>query len=821
MYLAAFLFPVLIVAGIYIAGGVWPFGEECFLKTDMYHQYAPFFSEFRHKLRTGGSLLYSYDVGLGVNFLAVIAYYLASPMNLFVALCPENHVIEFMNILMIVKLGLTSLSFTYYLRKHFGREDAGFSFFGMTYALSGYMCAYYWNLMWLSVIMLFPLVILSLEILVRKGRVFPYAVLLGLSIWTNYYISIMVCLFLVIWYIALCVLYLPKNGKEFLIRSSKFAAGSIAAGLFAGILLIPAWFALGLSASATSTFPTTVKEYFPVIDVLARMLPAVTTEQALEHWPNIYAGTFALLLIPLYLVNERISVREKSVYLFVVLLLIGSFSYNFLEYIWHGLHFPNSLPAREAFAFDFLVIFMCARVYTLRRAVTASQAGAALLSAFIFLLYVQKDADSKYFPVYTFWLSLLLVALYALGILLYKNRKLPERGAVLFLMAVLLCDLTVNSAVTSFTTCSRTYYVKDNEDIRELYRETEDLREDGDLYRFERITRRTKDDGAWLNYPSVSLFSSTADAGLSDFFKKVGCEASTNAYSITGSTPLIDSLLNIRYGFYSGELPLSLGKKLIDVTETTCLYENVNHTSLGFMIPKTFTMPWIFEFDNPVLVQNSLCDVLGVPQVMEEITIGAMEPDKSYSIYVPTDGEYYVYVGNTSVKKATVTTDGTKKEYSNLDRKYLIELGELLQDDYVKITPDNDEKDMKLKLYRVNYDALAEFAAVLREEPLNITKISDTRIRGTVTSEADNRELFISLPYDEGWTCTVDGRETPIHEGFGEAFMGIPVRKGTHEICLTYVPKGLREGIFATLAGVMLMGLLFLADRKNKKDFRA
>ena len=168
-----------------------------------------------------------------------------------------------------------------------------------------------------------------------------------------------------------------------------------------------------------------------------------------------------------------------------------------------------------------------------------------------------------------------------------------------------------------------------------------------------------------------------------------------------------------------------------------------------------------------------------------------------------------------------MTSDGAKKEYSNLDRKYLIELGELFQDDYVKITPENDEKDMKLKLYRVNYDALSEFAAVLREEPLCITEKSDTRIRGTVTSEADNRELFISLPYDEGWTCTVDGRETPIHEGFGEAFMGIPVRKGTHEICLTYTPKGLREGIFATLAGLMLMALLFLADRKNKKDFRA
>ena len=77
----AFLVPVVIMIVIFIQRGIFPFGEECYLRTDLYHQYAPFFSEFQHKLRTGGSLLYSWDVGLGVNFSALYAYYLASPFN--------------------------------------------------------------------------------------------------------------------------------------------------------------------------------------------------------------------------------------------------------------------------------------------------------------------------------------------------------------------------------------------------------------------------------------------------------------------------------------------------------------------------------------------------------------------------------------------------------------------------------------------------------------------------------------------------------------------------------------------------------------------
>ena len=79
--IAAFVIPMVIMLLIFVQRGIFPFGEETFLRTDMYHQYAPFFSEFQYKLTHGGSLLYSWDVGMGVNFSALYAYYLASPFN--------------------------------------------------------------------------------------------------------------------------------------------------------------------------------------------------------------------------------------------------------------------------------------------------------------------------------------------------------------------------------------------------------------------------------------------------------------------------------------------------------------------------------------------------------------------------------------------------------------------------------------------------------------------------------------------------------------------------------------------------------------------
>ena len=133
----AFFVPVVIMILIFIQRGIFPFGDQSFLRTDMYHQYAPFFSEFRHKLQNGGSLLYSWDIGMGVNFTALYAYYLASPMNWLLILCPKAYVIEFMTYMIVLKTGLCGLTFAWYLKKKCRTNSAGVGLFGIFYALSG------------------------------------------------------------------------------------------------------------------------------------------------------------------------------------------------------------------------------------------------------------------------------------------------------------------------------------------------------------------------------------------------------------------------------------------------------------------------------------------------------------------------------------------------------------------------------------------------------------------------------------------------------------------------------------------------------------
>lgn len=205
---AAFMF-----AG-FIAIGVWPFGDGTVLIIDSLHQYLPFYTDFHEKLVHRSSLLYSFSAGLGYNFWATYAYYLASPTNFLIALVPKANVCDFMDYSILVKVALCGGIFTWYLYRRRRRSGLFPVAFGTMYALSFYMIGYYFNLMWLDSIAMLPLIMKGIEQICgigddgrmddsSDGRLYGLALFYGL--WCNYYIGFMLCLFSVLYYIVCLV----------------------------------------------------------------------------------------------------------------------------------------------------------------------------------------------------------------------------------------------------------------------------------------------------------------------------------------------------------------------------------------------------------------------------------------------------------------------------------------------------------------------------------------------------------------------------------------------------------------------------------------
>ena len=812
--LAAFFVPVLVLVVIFAQRGIFPFGEECFLRTDMYHQYAPFFSEFQYKLTHGGSLLYSWDIGMGVNFSALYAYYLASPMNWLVALCPRQFLIEFMTVLIVIKTGLSGLFFTWYLRKHTGTREFGSCFFGIFYALSGYMAAYSWNIMWLDCILLFPVILFGLERLVKEKKGMVYCIALGLSILSNYYISIMICIFMVIYAAVLVILYPPKKGKEFAATAGRFTLYSLLAGGLAAVVLLPEIYALQATASGNFDFPKTVSSYFSIFDMIARHMGNVQTEIGLDHWPNIYCGVAVLMLLLLYLGNKNIKIKEKAVYFSLLLFFYASFSVNVLNFIWHGFHYPNSLPCRQSFIYIALVLVMCYKAYLELKNTPWKHIVMAFWGAAAFVILAEKLVDNEeQFHFAVFYAAILFLALYTGCIYLYHSRKWCRDGVLLAVLGLVFCESAVNMAVTSIPTTSRTAYVKDNEDTMLLA----DSIRSSVFYRIEKGESRTKNDGAWMNFPSASLFSSVASAAMSDFFKSVGCESSTNAYSVKGSTPFIDALFAARYGIYPDQQPADSLKEQIGRQGSMWLYENKHTLPVGFVMPQDMETNWVLDSGNPANVQNDLSSVLGVSNLL--VPAEGVSEGKKLTFTADASGDYYVYVTNKKVEEVSAEIGERSLSFDNVDRGYFLELGYLPKGQEVILQSQTDGNPaMQAEIWRFDPEAMEEIYQCLSKSPLELSSWTDTGLAGSINTP-EGGTMFTSIPYDKGWKIWVDGTAVSGRPVF-DAFLGVDLEPGEHKIRLSYEPQGLKTG--AVITGVSAAAVAALAVcgwMKNKKKF--
>lgn len=812
--LAAFFVPVLVLVVIFAQRGIFPFGEECFLRTDMYHQYAPFFSEFQYKLTHGGSLLYSWDIGMGVNFSALYAYYLASPMNWLVALCPRQFLIEFMTVLIVIKTGLSGLFFTWYLRKHTGTREFGSCFFGIFYALSGYMAAYSWNIMWLDCILLFPVILFGLERLVKEKKGMVYCIALGLSILSNYYISIMICIFMVIYAAVLVILYPLKKGKEFAATAGRFTLYSLLAGGLAAVVLLPEIYALQATASGNFDFPKTVSSYFSIFDMIARHIGNVQTEIGLDHWPNIYCGVAVLMLLLLYLGNKNIKIKEKAVYFSLLLFFYASFSVNVLNFIWHGFHYPNSLPCRQSFIYIALVLVMCYKAYLELKNTPWKHIVMAFWGAAAFVILAEKLVDNEeQFHFAVFYAAILFLALYTGCIYLYHSRKWCRDGVLLAVLGLVFCESAVNMAVTSIPTTSRTAYVKDNEDTMLLA----DSIRSSVFYRIEKGESRTKNDGAWMNFPSASLFSSVASAAMSDFFKSVGCESSTNAYSVKGSTPFIDALFATRYGIYPDQQPADGLKEQIGRQGSMWFYENKYTLPVGFVMPQDMETNWVLDSGNPANVQNDLSSVLGVSNLL--VPAEGVSEGKKLTFTADASGDYYVYVTNKKVEEVSAEIGERSLSFDNVDRGYFLELGYLPKGQEVILQSKTDGNPaMQAEIWRFDPEAMEEVYQCLSKSPLELSSWTDTGLAGSINTP-EGGTMFTSIPYDKGWKIWVDGTAVSGRPVF-DAFLGVDLEPGEHKIRLSYEPQGLKTG--AVITGVSAAAVAALAVcgwMKNKKKF--
>ncbi len=380
----SFVIPCFVVLISFIIRGIEPFGGRTLCSMDGFSQYYPMLMNMTEALKNG-EVFYSFNGALGFNLWAQSAYYTNSPLWLLVYMVPHQWQIEAIHFLILVKIGLAGLFFCKFLiKKHDNITEEKTQLFTLAlstaWALSGYMTAFINQLMWTDVIVLLPLVITGIEELVKSKRLTLYTAALFLSIWTCFYLSFMVCIFSVLYFFFLLFKNRMANKERFFL-CLRFGTGSLTAGAMAAVSLIPVAKALSLTLASEAGFNEAVEIKYTLGALLMRFLPF--QEISLEYGePNLYCTVTAAVIGLFYFLFAKAPKREKLLYLGFATFMFVSMCTNIGEYLWHGLHFPNQLPARQSFLVIFLMLTVAAEgVHRL----DFRKGAAAFLSAVIIL----------------------------------------------------------------------------------------------------------------------------------------------------------------------------------------------------------------------------------------------------------------------------------------------------------------------------------------------------------------------------------------------------------------------------------------------------
>lgn len=813
----SFLLPFLSMLAIFLGNGIFPFGDESFMHSDMYHQYVPFLTEFVRKVRGGESLFYSWNIGMGSNYLALYIYYTASPLNWLMLLLPEKYLIEFMSYMVVFKIGLCGFTFAWYLKSRFRTNDICILFFSVFYAMSGFVAAYNWNVMWMDCLVLAPLILLGLEKLVLKKKGGLYCITLALSILSNYYISIMICIFLCLYFLILLPeVSAEENGSAWKMRLQafgRFALYSLLAGGMACVLLLPELAALNFTEFSDFNFPKKVSYYFSFLDVIARHATGVETETGLDHWPNIFCSSAVFFLVPLYALNREIPVRKKVGRFALCAFLIVSFSVNTLNFIWHGFNYPDSLPCRQSFLYIFLVLVMGFEAVHHLDGFSVKELFLCIGFGLFFLLLAEKLVEDDAFTTGTFLLSAVFVCIY--GLLLYMAKSRCQNPDVMRILAVLALgavtfEATYNMAFTSVSTTSRSKYLEDipaYEAITARTRET-----DPGFYRFEKTSRVTKNDGALAGYPTASLFSSTANAYVEDWYDRMGMSESKVFYCFDGQTPLSLALLNVHYIFSRSGQEDPVLYEQIDEQDGVYLYRCRETLPAGFILQDSWNLS-SKELEpvseTPFDLQNSMAASLNIPgELFENIPVSQYDNCAEFTANV--SGHYYAYSSNKKVDTVKMESENLEKTFKKVKYDYILDLGYHEAGDFITLT--NDGKDaLELTVCLLRYDVLEQALDTLGQQPFFTDSWDSTHLNGHVTVSAPGK-LLLSVAYEPGWTLKIDGIKTDITP-YDSMFIAADLSAGEHTVELTFFPEGLREGIVLSL--LSLCAFILLQNRKR------
>ncbi|RPJ44251.1 MAG: hypothetical protein EHM21_10425, partial [Chloroflexi bacterium] len=725
----------------------------------------------------------------------------------------------------------------YYLRQSQRGSGIELVIFSTPYALMGYVLVFSHNIMWLDGVIFLPLIALGIEKLVREGRFGLYWAALALMLAANYYIGFMLCIFSALYFAAQSALCFERGQARVLLRRlGLFSAASLLSAGSAAFLLLPTYFGLSTGKMIFSRASFDLVPKFNPLDLLPKLLPG-SYDMTFSNLPTLYCGILMVLLAGLFFFSPAAARRQKIVSAGLLAVLLVSLFLSGLDLLWHGFALPTGFHYRYVFLLVFLVIQLAHQAFRgLGQISLRALAGGFALG--LGLLAVIKLRGAGYLPDDLLLAAVILLCAYAALLWLIRRGTAvagtasagtagaSARLLTLLLAGVVLLEAGLNTLVDlrkthqEFGYKDRAAYTSYNALLEPVIAEIQ--RSDAGFYRIEKTFFLSVNDALGLGYRVVTHYSSSFNRPVLTFLKEIGFFQPYYRALYTGQSLPVDSILGIKY-LLTGQPSLNGYPQVAQspgLEGQIFTSQNTYALPLGFMVSPALEGVQITASDpahpgSPIAAQEQILQaMLGaepgtgdffIPLAIQETRLENLTArrDGEQTRFAPKSQgldawiEYRLRVEREDPLYAFLPAVGSSKMEVSLDGKLLGFFGENSENNHLIVLgqyPPGTELTLRLKLmskeatlldgvpfYQLDRSRFTQAYQDLSAHALEITTFSDTRVSASVQVPADRTLLFTSIPYDEGWSLRVDGKETPKIRLLG-ALTGVELAEGIHSI---------------------------------------
>lgn len=850
-FLLSFFIPVLMMLLISLIYGFYPFGNTSVLIADMRYQFVDYYGYLKYIFFGNDDFAYSFSKTFGGDMLGFSSYYLNSLPNLILLLFPNEYLPAGILLMATLLIGSCGLTFNILLDKLYTTRWASL-IFSTAYAFMGFMVAYFNCVHYFFNIALLPLIILGLCNMIQTKKIsLLYIVTLFLSIFSNYYIGYMTCLFTVIFFFYYYLVYSEELPKFSTFRTTflNYVAASCIAALMSAFTLIPVLFSLSGQKSgvrADSLFASPIR-LFNMRDVFSGLYSTAFHGNISNGLPIIYCGVSTVVFAILFLVNKKVGKRERIVSSAALAVILICFYIHALNLVWHGFNEPIGFPYRDSFFFSFLLIFIAYRGFLNTAGGLQLYQGVICIMVYlaysIYMIFSKNEYVGRDQIVLT-GVIILVTLFFMYG---FRNKKeyvipmivglfLLQGGDLLYNGYISLGgyfpDLKENPQDYSFDDYYQ--FVVQNRGILDQLEE-----ETPGFYRIEKLYRRSHNDAMLLGYNGLSHFSSCETDQVKNFMESLGFRNNKNwAFYGSGSTSFADAFMGVKY-------------MLSQYDETCKPYEQRAYED-KFIYSNPYAMPIAFGMKpsvraltpakyNVFSYQNAIAGAFTdqkykiyrpVYQAETEL-VNVEQDDKTYRKIDPSEEAYISYhlVANNSdfifmyfyapeLQDTTIVIDDLEKEGYFTEYGWCVrEVGYFSRGEEIEVKVYLNQDEIRINkafFYYENKEELKRWYEDSKDLGVPLQKITSSHLVGDMDCKEDEI-LVMTIPYETSWHVKIDGKEVR-QEKVMNGLMAVPISAGKHRIEMRYYPKGLTGGLGLTAFG--LFSFLFLVIYNRKKQIK-